>query len=144
MNICIRCLGPGDGPLLSRAAATLLSAEAGATAEQLEQALAWKHCWFIVALEDSEPVGYLSAFAFPDVINDGLLAYLYDIVVHSDSQQRGIGRRMLEKMKSLCSRDGVRLIWAGTTRDNAAARAFFEKTGAERVGESYCEYEYRI
>jgi ribosomal protein S18 acetylase RimI-like enzyme len=89
-------------------------------------------------------VGLLSAYAFPDVASGGFLAYLYDIEVAESQRSFGIGRGLIEALLAACKADGVKLVWAGTEVENAAARRAFERTGAELEGDQYAEYEWDI
>ena len=110
----------------------------------LKQVLGDKNCYYILCLEDSTPVGYLSAFRFPAVETADFQVYLYDIVVAERSRQRGLGSRMIEELKRYCRDDKVNYIWVGTSLDNQAAQRTFERTGARKVSETYTEYIYHF
>lgn len=110
---------------------------------QLSSLLADDRNYFIAALDDGEPVGYLVAHAFPCADRDALAVYLYDIYVAENRRNRGVGTQMAALLKSLCSGPGFHEIWAGTSEDNAPARRLFERMGAREVPERYVEYVYR-
>ena len=101
-------------------------------------------CYALLALAPQGPVGLLGAYRLPGLSARGPLVYLYDIAVAPAHRDRGVGRALVGHLLDLCRRDGVRLVWAGTAVDNAAARALFERCGARRVGEDYAEYEWRL
>ncbi|RUR79176.1 hypothetical protein PCC6912_33500 [Chlorogloeopsis fritschii PCC 6912] len=108
------------------------------------RALGDKNCYFIVCLIDSSPVGYLSAFRFPTVKNDVFYVYLYDIIVDEKFRNKGLGSRMIAELQRHCKEDRVEQIWVGTSLENEVAQKTFERTGAQKVSETYVEYIYRI
>jgi ribosomal protein S18 acetylase RimI-like enzyme len=110
----------------------------------LKQALGDKNCYYILCLDDSTPVGYLSAFRFPAVETADFQIYLYDIAVDERFRRRGLGARMIEELKRHCREDKVNYVWVGTSLDNEAAQRTFEKTGARKVSETYVEYIYKF
>ena len=110
----------------------------------LEQVLGDRNCYYLLCLDDSSPVGYLSAFRFPSVETADFQVYLYDIVVAEGSRQQGIGARMIEELKRYCREDNVNYMWVGTSLDNLAAQRTFERTGARKVSQTYTEYIYEF
>ncbi|WP_407919511.1 GNAT family N-acetyltransferase [Chroogloeocystis siderophila] len=80
----------------------------------MKQALASKHCYFILCVIASAPVGYLSAFCFPAVENTSFQVYLYDLVVDERFRRKGIATRMIADLKRLCIEDKLSRIWVGT------------------------------
>jgi GNAT superfamily N-acetyltransferase len=91
-----------------------------------------------------EPVGLLGAYRFPDLAAGGTHVYLYDVEVREASRRRGVGASLLSALVQHCRADGVRRIWAGTHRGNAAARRAFESTGATLEGDAYVEFEWEL
>ncbi len=144
MSVSIRRLGTEDATILSGAVRALVKPDGAAGASHLSKALSDRGCFFIVGLEGDDAVGYLSAFRFPSVEEDGDLVYLYDLVVREDRRRRGIARRLIEALVRACRADGVVRIWAGTSGDNRPAQALFAATGAARVSETYTEYVYDL
>ncbi len=110
----------------------------------LKQVLGDKNCYYILCLDDSTPVGYLSAFRFPAVETADFQVYLYDIAVDEQFRQQGLGSRMIEELKRHCGENKVDYIWVGTSLDNEAAQRTFVKTGARKISETYVEYIYEF
>ncbi|MEP6705831.1 MAG: GNAT family N-acetyltransferase [Acidobacteriota bacterium] len=108
----------------------------------LKQALSDKNCYYILCLDNSTPVGYLSAFRFPAVETADFQIYLYDIAVEERFRRQGLGSRMIEELKRHCGEDKVDFMWVGISLDNESAQKTFEKTGARQVSEAYVEYTY--
>ncbi|MFQ2317935.1 GNAT family N-acetyltransferase [Aeromonas caviae] len=142
----IKRLTRGDENIWFKALSILL-AETGegaekASLEDIAAAISDERCYLLVALHDDEPVGLLSAYRFPDVRTGGHLAYLYDIEVLDEKRGRGIGKGLVNTLIACCTRDGVRLVWAGTDMANKAARQTFVTTGGKVEGDAYVEYEW--
>ena len=138
----------GDEALWARAVASLISKDDHdrrlASPAELTDAAADSRCYLYVALIDSEPIGLLSAYRFPDVEAGGTIVYLYDIEVAHQHRRSGVGAALVTELASRCREDGVRRIWAGTDLNNVPARKTFEATGAELEGEIYAEYEWDL
>jgi ribosomal protein S18 acetylase RimI-like enzyme len=95
--------------------------------------LARRDCYFIVCLVDTTPVGYLSAYRFPEVESASFFVYLFDIIVDERFRRKGIGSRMIEELKKQCREDQVGWIEVGTAVENQAAQRTYEGTGARKV-----------
>jgi predicted acetyltransferase len=144
----VRRLTAGDEHLW-RIAVEAVLAEASrdgrlVSAPEVARALADSRCYLLVATQGSNPVGLLCAYRFPDVTSGGEIVYLYDIEVVAHQRRRGFGAELLRSLVNCCEAEKVKLIWAGTDTDNAAARRAFEVTGAELEGGSYAEYEWDL
>lgn len=111
---------------------------------EFDDALAANACYALLALAANEPVGLLGAYRLPGLTTQGPLVYLYDIAVLANRRNQGIGHALIATLLGACRDDGVRLVWAGTAGDNAAARALFATTGAIALGERFVEYEWRL
>ena len=147
MTAEIRRARPGDEALWLVAADTVLSqarTSERARPEELAPALSDPRCLLYLALEGDEPIGLLSAYVFPDVTEGGRLAYLYDIEVLPSRRRGGLGARLVEALLEACAEQEVHTVWAGTERDNRAARRLFARTGADVVGDRYVEVEWEL
>ena len=137
-------LQEGDESLLAKAIESLIPEEErdGKLASQvhLRQALLNPVYYFIVCLIDATPAGYLSAFRLPNIDQDNFQVYLFEIEVGEQYRRKGIASGMIEELKRLCQADNVSHIWVGTELANTAAQRTFEKAGAERIQETYIEY----
>jgi ribosomal protein S18 acetylase RimI-like enzyme len=151
-GIEVRRARGGDEAIWLEAVASLVPLEDRegriASTHDIRSALADARCYLYLAFDAGAParktVGLLSGYRFPDVEAGGELVYLYDIEVAAEHRRKGAGRRLVSALVADCEADGVRLIWAGTERDNLAARRTFEATDAELEGERYVEYEWDL
>lgn len=139
---------PGDEAAWREAVFTLVPGQHRehrlVTVEELGRALHDPRCYLFLALVESDIVGLLSAYQFPDVEAGGRLVYLYDIEVSLAHRRRGIGSALIHALIDECRKDGVLRIWAGTDTANHAARRTFELTEAELEGDQYLEYVWDL
>lgn len=143
----IRRLQESDHKLLATAIQLLIPEEDRRNnvnrTTHLQQALANRACYFILCLVEAKPVGYLSAYCFPDVENADFHVYLFDIVVTEQFWRQGIGTGMIEVLKQHCRADQVSRIWVGAEINNEAAQRLYVRTGAQK-SETSIEYIYQL
>jgi ribosomal protein S18 acetylase RimI-like enzyme len=84
----------------------------------------------LVALEDDEPIGFVSGVetTHPD---KGTEMFLYELSVHPDHRNRGVGRALVGALAELARGRGCYGMWVGTEADNAAALATYRAAGAQ-------------
>lgn len=112
------------------------------TYETLERLLEDDRSYLLVVLIDEKVVGYTLAYRFPSLYASGDMAYLYDIDVVPEHRQKGVGRLLIETVKTYLSRDGVTEAWLGTAVNNWAAQGLFTSTGGIKSGETFYDYTY--
>jgi ribosomal protein S18 acetylase RimI-like enzyme len=59
-------------------------------------------------------------------------------------QDRGVGRRLMDRMIAECHKDGVAEAWVGTDLDNQAAQRLYVSAGAREPGEKYLQFEFDL
>jgi ribosomal protein S18 acetylase RimI-like enzyme len=85
---------------------------------------------FIVAIDNTEPVGYVVAYFLDRIDRDQRMMFFYEIGVAESHRRRGIGRRMINTLKSLCREENAMKMWVPTGRANIAATGLYASTGA--------------
>ncbi len=142
----VRRLAPGDERLATQAIAALAPSEPGREvcprADPMRRVLSDDRNILIVAREADRPVGFLTAYEFECFEGAGSMVYFYEIQVAEDRRRTGIGRAMVDRLKTECAARGVTRIWVGTTGGNEAAQRLFEATGARRGASDYVEFIY--
>ena len=58
------------------------------------------------------------------------MMFFYEIGVAESSRRRGIGRRLVNTLKSVCRDEDVMKMWVPTGRSNVAATRLYASTGA--------------
>jgi ribosomal protein S18 acetylase RimI-like enzyme len=85
---------------------------------------------FIVAADDTVPVGYVVAHLLDRIDRDQRMMFFYEIGVQESYRRRGIGRRMIDLLKLVCREEHVMKMWVPTGRSNIAATRLYASTGA--------------
>jgi ribosomal protein S18 acetylase RimI-like enzyme len=98
--------------------------------QHLEKFLARSENVLIVAEQDGVPTGFLLAYLLDRVDRDQRMVCLYEIDVSEHHRRRGIGRAMIETLKSICKKENAMKAWVITNRSNLAAFRLYESTGA--------------
>ncbi len=132
-----RRLGPDDAELAFEAIRTIKQPASGPgfSVQGLTSFLARPSNVLIVASENDRPIGFLLAYLLDRVDRDRPMACLYEIDVLEARRRQGAGRRMIEALKTVCSRIEATKIWAVTNRSNAAAVGLYRDTGATSAPE---------
>jgi ribosomal protein S18 acetylase RimI-like enzyme len=83
----------------------------------------------LVAVNDERPIGFVSGVetTHPD---KGTEMFLYELSVHTDERNCGVGRALVEALADLARERGCYGMWVGTEPDNAAALATYRAAGA--------------
>lgn len=87
------------------------------------------HHLLVAVVADDHPVGFVTGVetTHPD---KGTEMFLYELSVHPDHRNRGIGRALVGALAELARARGCYGMWVGTERDNGAALATYRAAGA--------------
>ncbi len=103
---------------------------AEAVRERLSELLEEPRARVIVA-EDSEAgvVGAATAWVKPDLAHGDRVVEVPMLVVSSGARRRGVGRLLVEEIRTIASAQDAALIELVATSDNVAAREFYRSLG---------------
>ena len=85
----------------------------------------------VIVAEDSEAgvVGAATAWIKPDLAHGDHVVEVPMLVVSSGARRRGVGRLLVEEIRTIASAQDAALIELVATSDNAAAREFYRSLG---------------
>jgi ribosomal protein S18 acetylase RimI-like enzyme len=88
------------------------------------------HHLFVAVDDHGHPTGFVSGVetTHPD---KGTEMFLYELSVHPDHRNRGIGRTLVGSLVDLAQERGCYGMWLATEPDNAAALATYRAAGAD-------------
>ncbi len=114
------------------------------TLHHLQELVQDDRCFLFVAIIDDIIIGYVLAYSFPSLYASSRMAYLYDIDVIPEHRKKGIGRHLMEAVKTELQKNGVTELWLGTGIDNMPAQELFNKTGGVKSGETFYDYTFDL
>jgi [ribosomal protein S18]-alanine N-acetyltransferase len=119
-------LAPGDEQVVLAGVELFDSAP---TDEWTAKFLASEGHHLLVAREGDEPIGFVSGVetTHPD---KGTEMFLYELSVHPQHRNRGVGRALVGALAELARDRGCYGMWVGAEADNAAALATYRAAGA--------------
>jgi aminoglycoside 3-N-acetyltransferase I len=94
-----------------------------------QEMLAKEDFHVIVALEDGQLIGGLTAYEMKMFKRETTEMFLYEIEVAESHRQRGIGTALIQFLKEICHQKGIVEIFVGTEKDNFPARKLYSATG---------------
>ncbi len=91
------------------------------------------------AMEDEKIVGGLVAIEMLP-IHGAKEFYIYDIAVHPEYQQKGIGKKLMASLKEEAKMRGVETIFVEAESEDTGAVAFYRKIGGEEVAVNHFNF----
>ena len=89
-----------------------------------------------VAFIENKALGFLTANRLQRFDKRGAEVLLYEIGVHDDFRQRGIGKALIGAAKHWAKEAGADEAWVLTNRSNTAAIALYQSTGGTTESET--------
>ena len=89
-----------------------------------------------VAFIENKALGFLTANRLQRFDKRGAEVLLYEIGVHDDFRQRGIGKALIGAAKHWAKEAGADEAWVLTNRSNMAAIALYQSTGGTTESET--------
>jgi aminoglycoside 3-N-acetyltransferase I len=93
----------------------------------LDRLLSRADVWALAAFADGVLAGGLTAFELPLTRREEFEIFLYDIAVAERFQRRGVGRRLLETLRT---QSGL-TVWVPADNEDTHALDFYQATGGE-------------
>jgi ribosomal protein S18 acetylase RimI-like enzyme len=106
----------------------------------LEQLLRSGDFAAFVALADGQVAGGLTAYVMRQYYSTAPLIYIYDLAVSSHMQRQGVGRMLVEAVKSYGSSVGAELVMVEAEEQDEHAISFYQSTGAKGIKTVHFEY----
>lgn len=95
----------------------------------LQDLLSNQQILFIVAVENAEVLGGLTAYLLPSVYENNTQVYIYDLGVKESRQRQGIGKKLMSCLKNHCAALGYREIYVQAHAEDKEAISFYQSLG---------------
>lgn len=83
----------------------------------------------LVAIVNKQLVGGLTAFELPMYKEEVNEIFLYEIAVEPLYRKMGVATVLIEELKNICRKKGVKEMYVGTATDNIPAMKLYKATG---------------
>ncbi len=87
--------------------------------------------WALAAVTDDMPIGGVTAHALPMTRNESTELFIYDLAVHPDYQRRGVGRALVDALRTQAARRGLAVTFVPADNDDAHALEFYRALGGD-------------
>ena len=129
----VKCLKPGDEIIAKNAIISLKSylysdAKNKLTTDYLKIFLQESRNYFIVALIENEPVGFILAYRLMRIDREQDMMFFYEIEVNVNHRRKGIGRELIKYLKNICKNENIMKMWVETNKSNIAAMNLYKST----------------
>ncbi len=95
----------------------------------LEKLVRDKRCWAVVAKVNGKVIGGLTMYILPQYYSAKPLAYIYDLAVLTAYQRQGVGRQLIDFVKTYCREFGIDEFFVQAEKVDDHAVDFYRKTG---------------
>ncbi|MFN8411712.1 MAG: GNAT family N-acetyltransferase [Anaerolineales bacterium] len=85
----------------------------------------------LVAILNGEVLGGLTAYELPMVYTDRSELFLYDMAVKTEYQRTGIGKKLIEHLKEICTTRGIETFFVMAHEEDDGAIEFYHATGGQ-------------
>jgi len=100
-----------------------------ASSERLEELLADDNFCILVAFADGKLIGGLTAYVLKMYKRNSIKVMLYEIGVKPKYRRKGVGRKLVENLKTLSAEQNAEEILIPTTANNRNGKEFYKATG---------------
>ena len=97
--------------------------------------------WAYAAVDGTAPIGGLVAHQLPMTRAEVPELLIYDLAVHSAHQRRGVGRALIDRLRSDAAQSGIAEMWVPAENEDGHAVEFYRRTGGRPQGVTVFTYD---
>ena len=109
----------------------------------IEVFLSQKNNYILAALDGGNPIGFLLAYELPRFDREEAMLFIYEIEVHPDYRNRGIGTALIKKIKSRFKSGKIMKMFVLTNGSNQPAMKLYESTNGNRPNQDDVLFVYK-
>lgn len=96
--------------------------------------------WIFACIENNRIIGFAYGYELNRLNDIGNMLYIHEVGVLSEYRRQGIGKQILNGIKSLCKLSGICKFFLFTEKSNIAACALYESVGGESAHDDDVSY----
>jgi ribosomal protein S18 acetylase RimI-like enzyme len=100
-----------------------------------ESFLSDRRNYLLAAYVDGEFAGFLYAYELARLERKAPMMFLYSIDVLTAYREKGLGKKLVEELKSICAERGFMKMYVITGEGNEAAMSLYKSAGGTRSAE---------
>lgn len=85
--------------------------------------------WALTAVDDSGPVGCVTAHELAMTRHEAKELFVYDLAVHPDRQRRGIATLLVRALVDAAAADGIEVVFVAADDEDDHALRYYESLG---------------
>jgi ribosomal protein S18 acetylase RimI-like enzyme len=124
--VTVRRLGPGDEQVVERLAEQ-------APPERAAELLADDRTVFLVAFDESEPIGFVLAYELLRRHGEPSQLFVYEVGVATEVRRRGVATELMREVGRIARARGIRRGFVLTNEANEAAMELYRSLGGVRA-----------
>jgi ribosomal protein S18 acetylase RimI-like enzyme len=124
--VTVRRLGPGDEQVVERLAEQ-------APPERAAELLADDRTVFLVAFDESEPIGFVLAYELLRRHGEPSRLFVYEVGVATEARRRGVATELMREVGRIARARGIRRGFVLTNEANEAAMELYRSLGGVRA-----------
>ncbi|BCM91006.1 hypothetical protein IAD21_02870 [Abditibacteriota bacterium] len=105
--------------------------ERGVSVSYSEKFLANPANYLLIAEENGEVIGFLSAHQLDSIERESAAMFIYEIEVEKAHHRKGAGRALIDHIRTIALERGMFEMFVFTNRSNTSACAFYQSTGGQ-------------
>lgn len=111
---------------------------------QLNKLLNKNDFYVFVAIKEGKVVGGLTAYELKKYYSDNSELYIYDIAVKSELHNQGIGKKLIEHLKTYSVANGIEGVFVQAHSEDIQAVKFYESTFGKSEKVDHFNFEIKI
>jgi len=100
--------------------------------------------WMFACIQNDQIIGFAYGYELNRLNNEGNMLYVHEVGVLERYHRQGIGRGLIDGIKSLCTDMGICRFFLFTQKSNSAACALYNSLGGEAAHKDDVTYFFNI
>ncbi|HBN84313.1 MAG TPA: N-acetyltransferase [Clostridiales bacterium] len=100
--------------------------------------------WIFACIENNKIIGFAYGYELNRLNDMGNMLYIHEVGVLPEYQRQGVGKQILQNIKSLCKQTGICKIFLFTEKSNRTACALYDSAGGVAAHDDDLAYFFNL